>query len=140
MAKIKELFEQACEVAGESVMRRLRDLSFEIYTRGAEFARERGVIIADTKFEFGVPVDEPNADPILIDEALTPDSSRFWPAEQYAPGQSPPSFDKQYVRDHLLELVRSGAWDKTAPGPELPADVVTNTLNRYQEAQQRLFG
>ncbi len=133
-------FEQACEVAGESVMRRLRDLSFEIYTRGAEFARERGVIIADTKFEFGVPVDEPNADPILIDEALTPDSSRFWPAEQYAPGQSPPSFDKQYVRDHLLELVRSGAWDKTAPGPELPADVVTNTLNRYQEAQQRLFG
>ena len=92
-------FEQACDVAGEGVMRRLRDLSIEIYQRGAEFARERGVIIADTKFEFGVPVDEPNADPILIDEALTPDSSRFWPAESYAPGQSPPSFDKQDVRE-----------------------------------------
>ncbi len=133
-------YEQACDVAGEKVMRRLRDLSIEIYQRGAAFARERGVIIADTKFEFGVPVDEPNADPILIDEALTPDSSRFWPAESYAPGQSPPSFDKQYVRDYLLGLVRRGEWDKTDPGPSLPDDVVTNTLSRYEEARRRLFG
>ncbi|RMH25847.1 MAG: phosphoribosylaminoimidazolesuccinocarboxamide synthase [Planctomycetota bacterium] len=133
-------FERACEIAGRGVMTRLRDLSLEIYTRGAEHARPRGVIIADTKFEFGVPLDEPDADPILIDEALTPDSSRFWPAEEYAPGASPPSFDKQYVRDYLLGLVRDGRWDKSAPGPALPDDVVANTISRYEEARRRLFG
>ena len=133
-------FERASALAGEGVMTRLRDVSLEIYTRGAEFARARGVIIADTKFEFGVPLDEPHADPILIDEALTPDSSRFWPAEDYRPGSSPPSFDKQYVRDYLLGLVRQGRWDKTDPGPELPADVVADTISRYEEARRRLFG
>lgn len=132
-------FEQACDVAGADVMRRLRDLSLEIYSRGADSARERGVIIADTKFEFGTPVDEPDGEPILIDEALTPDSSRFWPAELYAPGQSPPSFDKQYVRDYLLTLVNAGRWNKSTPGPTLPSDVVGNTLNRYEEARSRLF-
>ncbi len=133
-------YDEACAIAGEPVMRRLRDISMEIYTRGADYAAERGVIIADTKFEFGVPLDEPDADPILIDEALTPDSSRFWPAEEYKPGSSPPSFDKQYVRDYLLGLVRAGQWNKQAPGPELPPRVVADTLSRYQEAKTRLFG
>ena len=133
-------YDEACAVAGEPVMRRLRDISMEIYTRGADYAAERGVIIADTKFEFGVPIDEPDADPILIDEALTPDSSRFWPAEEYKPGSSPPSFDKQYVRDYLLGLVRAGQWNKHAPGPDLPPRVVADTLSRYQEAKSRLFG
>lgn len=133
-------YDEACAIAGEPVMRRLRDISMEIYTRGADYAAERGVIIADTKFEFGVPLDEPGADPILIDEALTPDSSRFWPAEEYKPGSSPPSFDKQYVRDYLLGLVRAGQWNKQAPGPELPPRVVADTLSRYQEAKSRLFG
>ncbi len=133
-------YDEACAVAGEPVMRRLRDISMEIYTRGADYAAERGVIIADTKFDFGVPIDEPDADPILIDEALTPDSSRFWPAEEYKPGSSPPSFDKQYVRDYLLGLVRAGQWNKHAPGPDLPPRVVADTLSRYQEAKSRLFG
>jgi phosphoribosylaminoimidazole-succinocarboxamide synthase len=131
-------------------MRRLRDLSLEIYTRAAERARERGVIIADTKFEFGlVPHDEaphdssggePQANPILIDEALTPDSSRFWPAESYEPGGAQASFDKQFVREHLEGLVARDEWDKTDPGPELPEDVVRATRERYEEAHRRLFG
>ncbi len=133
-------FERAAEVAGEKVMARLRDISIELYKRGADYALDRGVIIADTKFEFGVPVDEPGSTPILIDEALTPDSSRFWPAESYTPGASPPSFDKQFVRDYLLGLVGKGEWDKTDPGPELPADIVTSTLSRYEQARTRLFG
>ena len=133
-------FERASVVAGEDVMRRLRDVSMAIYERGAAYALERGVIIADTKFEFGVPLDEPEIGPILIDEALTPDSSRFWPAERYRAGGSPPSFDKQYVRDYLLGLVEEGRWDKSAPGPSLPDDVVANTVSRYEEARSRLFG
>jgi len=133
-------FERAGEIAGAGVMRRLRDISLELYSRGADYARQRGVIIADTKFEFGVPVDDLNADPILIDEALTPDSSRFWPVERYRPGSSPPSFDKQYVRDYLLGLVREGKWDKSDPAPTLPDAVVRNTMSRYEEARSRLFG
>lgn len=133
-------FERACAIAGDSVMGRLREISLDLYTRGGAYAAERGVLIADTKFEFGVPVDEPGAEPILIDEALTPDSSRFWPARSYKEGGSPPSFDKQYVRDYLLSLVCEGRWDKAEPGPALPADIVAHTLSRYQEARTLLFG
>ena len=135
-------FERACEIVGEAAMTRLRDLTLAMYSAAAEYARERGVIIADTKFEFGYPAgggDDPGS-LMLIDEALTPDSSRFWPVESWRPGQEQPSFDKQYVRDYLLGLVRQGKWDKTAPGPEIPAEVVRDTLKRYEEAFERLFG
>ena len=101
------------------------------------------MIIADTKFEFGLPLDRndrPISDePILIDEALTPDSSRFWPADRYEPGHAQPSYDKQFVREHLQSLVDAGGWDKTAPGPALPDDVVAGTLARYREAVERLM-
>lgn len=134
-------FERACEIAGEAVMRRLRELSVEIYTRAAARARERGVIIADTKFEFGFLPGQRDVDGlILVDEALTPDSSRFWPAEGYEAGRSQASFDKQFVREYLEGLVERGEWDKRAPGPELPEDVVRATVGRYEEAQARLFG
>lgn len=134
-------YERACEIAGEPVMRRLRDISLAIYTRAAQRAAPRGVIIADTKFEFGFLPSETGPDGlILVDEALTPDSSRFWPAEHYEPGHAQPSFDKQFVREYLEELVGNGEWDKSAPGPELPDDVVRATLGRYEEAYTRLFG
>ncbi|MDP6986670.1 MAG: phosphoribosylaminoimidazolesuccinocarboxamide synthase [Phycisphaerales bacterium] len=135
-------FETACSVAGRDVMSRLRDISVEIYRRAAEYAMERGIILADTKFEFGYALGaDGNAtdEIILIDEVLTPDSSRFWPAEDYEVGRDQDSFDKQYVRNHLEGLVSSGLWDKTPPGPELPDDVVVNTLARYREAHRRLF-
>jgi phosphoribosylaminoimidazole-succinocarboxamide synthase len=99
----------------------------------ADFALERGIIIADTKFEFGIG---PDGRIVIGDEVLTPDSSRFWPVDEYAPGGSPPSYDKQYVRDWLETL----DWDKTPPGPEIPADVVAGTRNRYVEAYERLTG
>jgi phosphoribosylaminoimidazole-succinocarboxamide synthase len=130
-------FEQACELVGTGLMETLRERSLAIYTAAAEHALSRGIIIADTKFEFGLASDDD--DPILIDEALTPDSSRFWPADQYEPGRSQPSFDKQFLREHLQELVDHGQWDKTAPGPELPEHVVTGTLDRYREARDRLI-
>ncbi len=143
-------FDRASEMVGALLMRRLRDLSLAIYARAAERARERGVIIADTKFEFGLlpraeaprssSGGDPQANPILIDEALTPDSSRFWPAESYEPGRAQPSFDKQFVREHLEALVESGAWDRADPGPELPESVVRATRQRYEEAHRRLFG
>jgi len=133
-------FERACEIAGQGVMERLRELSLTIYTRAAERARARGVIIADTKFEFGLLPGESGPDGlILIDEALTPDSSRFWPAEDYDPGHAQPSFDKQFVREHLEALVARGEWDKTAPGPQLPDETVNATIQRYEEAYTRLF-
>ncbi len=133
-------FERACEIAGRDIMERLRDLSLTIYTRASERARQRGVIIADTKFEFGMLPGASGPDGlILIDEALTPDSSRFWPAEEYEPGHAQPSFDKQYVREHLEALVARGEWDKSPPGPELPDDVVRATIGRYEEAHTRLF-
>ena len=125
---------------GPGTGERLRDLSLEIYRRAAAYALERGIILADTKFEFGVPIGSGDATPILIDEALTPDSSRFWPADGYEPGRPQPSFDKQFVREYLEGLVADGSWDKTAPGPELPARVVEGTLSRYREAAQRLTG
>ena len=117
---------------GKALAAQVRDTSLRLYREAAQYAQSRGIIIADTKFEFGLDPD--NGQLILIDEVLTPDSSRFWPAEHYRPGISPPSFDKQYVRDYLETL----DWDKTAPGPALPADVVEQTRLRYREAFVRL--
>jgi len=139
-------YEQACEhvadLGGEKLMRVLRERSLEIYCRAAEYAFKRGIILADTKFEFGLPINSDGEiidnDPILIDEALTPDSSRFWPADLYEPGRAQASFDKQFVREYLQSLVDSGSWDKTTPGPVLPADVVEGTLDRYEQARAML--
>ncbi|UCD76669.1 MAG: phosphoribosylaminoimidazolesuccinocarboxamide synthase [Phycisphaerales bacterium] len=136
-------FEEACKVAGREVMERLRDASLAIYKAGAEHAEKRGILLADTKFEFGFALDaegNPTEELLLIDEILTPDSSRFWPADEYEPGRDQMSFDKQYLRNYLQELVDAGKWDKTDPGPELPENIVTNTLARYVEARNRLFG
>ncbi len=123
-------FEKTEELLGAELAAKVRDAALALYTFAADYARERGIIIADTKFEFGL-LDEKL---ILIDEALTPDSSRFWPLDGYAPGRGQPSFDKQFVRDYLETL----DWDKTAPGPELPADVVAKTAEKYREAWRRL--
>ena len=116
---------------GADKAEQIRDKSIQLYLQASDYARERGIIIADTKFEFGV---DENDEVILIDEILTPDSSRYWPADEYRPGISPPSFDKQFVRDYLETL----DWDKTDPGPELPEDVVQKTADKYREAQKRL--
>ncbi len=138
-------FERACEVVGTELMTTLRDLSLTIYNMARDYAAQRGIIIADTKFEFGLPKadtgDNNNAVvPILIDEVLTPDSSRFWPADEYEPGRDQDSYDKQYVRNYLQKLVNAGQWDKNPPGPELPDEVVRNTLAKYLEAYERLTG
>jgi len=126
-------FEATVELLGARLAAQVRDLSLRIYTEAAAYARGRGILIADTKFEFGL--DEAGT-LHLIDEVLTPDSSRFWPADQYQPGSSPPSFDKQYVRDYLETL----DWDKTPPGPMLPDEVIRRTAQKYREAEQRLTG
>ena len=126
-------FARTIELLGEDLARQVRDVSLRIYEMAAAYARERGIIIADTKFEFGLD----NAGRLhLIDEVLTPDSSRFWPTESWHPGMSPPSFDKQYVRDYLETL----DWDKTPPGPELPDEVIRKTAEKYREAQRLLCG
>jgi phosphoribosylaminoimidazole-succinocarboxamide synthase len=125
-------FERMEEIIGPHLAAELRRRSLDVYRRGAEHARKRGIIIADTKFEWGRAGDEL----ILIDEVLTPDSSRFWPADLYQPGGSPPSFDKQFVRDWL----EGAAWDKNSKPPELPADVVLRTRGKYVEAYERLTG
>lgn len=125
-------FERATEIVGVDLALQARELSLQIYTAGRNYARERGIIIADTKFEFGLF----DGNLILIDEVLTPDSSRFWPADQYEPGQGQPSFDKQFVRDYLETL----DWDKTPPGPTLPDDIVGKTSAKYVEAYERLTG
>jgi phosphoribosylaminoimidazole-succinocarboxamide synthase len=125
-------FEQACKIVGTELATQARDLSLKIYKAGRDYAKQRGIIIADTKFEFGLF----EGKLILIDEVLTPDSSRFWPADQYAPGKGQPSFDKQFVRDYLETL----AWDKTPPGPKLPDDVVAKTSAKYLEAYEKLTG
>ena len=130
---------EAAEILGAEMAERLAALTLDLYAAGRDHARECGIILADTKFEFGVLEDAPNA-PILIDEVFTPDSSRFWPADDWQPGREQESFDKQYVRNHLETLVSSGRWDKTPPGPPLPSDVVQNTLDRYLEAYRRLTG
>jgi phosphoribosylaminoimidazole-succinocarboxamide synthase len=126
-------FEQAETLLGKDVASQVRDRSLAIYQLAADYALERGIIIADTKFEFGL---DRQGTIHLIDEVLTPDSSRFWPASSYRPGCSPPSFDKQFVRDYLETL----DWDKTPPGPELPQDVITKTAEKYREAEKRLIG
>ncbi len=125
-------FEQTASQIGESLASRLRDITLEVYRRASEFAAERGIIIADTKLEFGID----NGELVWIDEALTPDSSRFWPADQYAPGKAQPSFDKQYVRDYLERI----GWSKQPPAPALPPDVVNATRAKYREAYNRLTG
>jgi phosphoribosylaminoimidazole-succinocarboxamide synthase len=124
--------ERAGELVGEGLARRLQELTLSLYEFGADLARERGVILADTKFEFGF-IDGEIA---LCDEVMTPDSSRFWPADRYAAGGPQPSFDKQYVRDWLDD----SGWDHEPPGPELPPDVVGQTAGRYREAYQRITG
>lgn len=145
-------FDQAVALVGGPLAEQARAISIEIYKRAAAYALERGIIIADTKFEFGTvgqtlsPVPAAPASTaataagertlIWIDEALTPDSSRFWPADGYAPGRSQPSFDKQFVRDYLEKL----AWNKQPPGPELPADIVAATRDKYREAYRRITG
>ena len=132
-------FDEAVQRVGLGTADTLRERTLRLYTLAADYAASRGVIIADTKFEFGILSPEPrtpNSQIILIDELLTPDSSRFWPANQYAPGRDQPSFDKQFVRNYLETL----AWDKTPPGPLLPPDVVEGTRKRYLEAYERLTG
>ena len=124
-------FEKVAELVGEKLAAQVRDISIRIYERAAAYALERGIIIADTKFEFG---QDQQGRLYIIDEALTPDSSRFWPVDRYEVGVSPPSFDKQFVRDYLETL----DWDKTAPGPELPAEILEKTAANYSEALQRL--
>jgi len=126
-------FAEVSKAIGADVANRMRRKSLALYAFAAEYALTRGIIIADTKFEFGL---DGAGQLILIDEALTPDSSRFWPVESYAPGQSPPSFDKQYVRDYLESI----PWDKRAPGPKLPADVIARTTENYLSALRKLTG
>jgi len=125
-------FEEAAKIVGNDTAERARDASMKIYSFARDYARKRGIIIADTKFEFG----QLDGKLILIDEVLTPDSSRFWPADQYAPGKSQPSFDKQFVRDYLETL----DWNKNPPGPMLPADVVAKTTAKYLDAYEKLTG
>jgi phosphoribosylaminoimidazole-succinocarboxamide synthase len=126
--------DEAANLVGAAVAMQVRDLAIALYRRGAEIAEPAGVILADTKFEFGT--DPATGELILIDEVLTPDSSRFWDAADYEPGRAQASFDKQYVRDWL----ETQAWDKTPPGPELPADIVAGTRARYVEAFERITG
>jgi len=125
-------FEQTIPLLGAEMAERVRDISIKLYTEAAEYAIQRGIIIADTKFEFGL---DATGELFLIDEALTPDSSRFWPAESYQVGISPPSFDKQFIRDYLETL----DWDKTAPGPELPSEITAISSEKYQEAMHKLL-
>jgi len=125
-------FERAKRIVGDDMAGQARAASLRIYNFARDYAHQRGIIIADTKFEFGLD----NGKLILIDEVLTPDSSRFWPVDQYAPGKGQPSFDKQFVRDYLETL----DWDKTPPGPKLPDDIVAKTTAKYLEAYERLTG
>ena len=125
-------FERSKTIIGEKAATTLRDRSLAVYKKAAEYARGRGIIIADTKFEWG----EAGGQTILVDEVLTPDSSRFWPADTYEPGHDQPSFDKQFVRNYLDTLT----WDRTPPGPVLPDDIVANTRAKYIEAYERLTG
>lgn len=136
-------FARARAIAGRETAERLREASLAIYRFAHAYAGERGLILADTKFEFGFPIGavgaEEGGEPVLADEALTPDSSRYWPRDRWSPGRGQESFDKQFLREHLERLVSEGRWDKRAPGPELPAPVVEGTLARYREALERLF-
>ncbi len=136
-------FERTCEIIGDDMATTLRDMSLAIYEMGHRHAADRGIILADTKFEFGIPLDDAQGDdaqPILIDEVMTPDSSRFWPADQYEPGRDQPSFDKQFVRNYLQDLVNAGKWHKTPPGPELPSHIINATMDKYLQAHHLLTG
>ena len=129
-------FERTVDMIGEDLATRIKDISIRLYETAAAYALTRGIIIADTKFEFGLDRD---GTLVLMDEVLTPDSSRYWPADQYQEGVNPPSFDKQYLRDWLETAQRDGKpWDKTAPAPQLPAEVIAQTLAKYQEALTRV--
>ncbi len=125
-------FERVVDKIGRDLAERVRGFSIAIYTKARDIAEEKGIIIADTKFEFGLLGDAL----ILIDEILTPDSSRFWPMDEYAPGRPQNSFDKQFLRDYLLTL----DWDRTPPAPELPLEIIQKTRERYLEAYRRLVG
>ena len=125
-------FEETVSLVGKDIACQVRDMSIALYENASEFALSKGIIIADTKFEFGL---DENGALTLIDEVLTPDSSRFWPADEYTPGQNPSSFDKQYIRDYLETL----DWDKKAPGPVLPDEIIKNTQAKYQEAADKLL-
>jgi phosphoribosylaminoimidazole-succinocarboxamide synthase len=125
-------FAKMCEIVGTETASTLRDLTLRVYKKAAYYARQRGIIIADTKFEFGLTAKGIT----LADEVLTPDSSRFWPADKYAPGRSQESYDKQYVRDYLEEI----RWNKQPPAPALPPEVVAGTREKYREAYQRITG
>ena len=125
-------YTQSIDLLGEDIAKQVRDVSLKLYNEAADYALKRGIIIADTKFEFGLDI---NGQLTLIDEVLTPDSSRFWPEDKYQPGSSPVSFDKQFVRDYLETL----DWNKTAPGPELPESIVTKTAEKYQYAKTLLM-
>ncbi len=131
-------FDQGAAIVGEETMLWLQETTLRLYGLARDYALARGIVLADTKFEFGTMegVDQP----ILIDEIFTPDSSRFWPMDDWRPGGEQPSFDKQYVRNYLETLVADGRWDKTPPGPALPQEVLANTLSRYLEAYRRLTG
>jgi phosphoribosylaminoimidazole-succinocarboxamide synthase len=126
-------FDRMCEIVGKPLAEKIRETSIRLYREAADFAATRGILIADTKFEFGT---DEKGNLVLIDEVLTADSSRFWPADEYQVGISPPSFDKQYVRDYLETL----DWNKTAPAPKLPAEVIAKTSAKYREALERLTG
>jgi phosphoribosylaminoimidazole-succinocarboxamide synthase len=134
-------FERMCDAVGGDLARRLRDLTLAVYRAAAERAHARGLILADTKFEFGFALDaggEPTGELLLVDEVLTPDSSRYWPLAGYAPGRDQPSFDKQYLRNWLLAEVAAGRWRKEPPGPALPPEVVEETRRKYEEAARLL--
>jgi phosphoribosylaminoimidazole-succinocarboxamide synthase len=126
-------FERTVELLGRPLAEQVREVSIRLYKEAADYALQRGILIADTKFEFGL--DEAGR-LVLMDEIFTPDSSRFWPADQYRPGTNPPSFDKQFVRDYLETL----DWNKQAPGPELPPEILAKTAAKYREAWRRLTG
>jgi len=125
-------FQETIALVDEDIANQVRDISISLYENAAEYALSKGIVIADTKFEFGL---DDNGALTLIDEVLTPDSSRFWPANEYVPGQNPSSFDKQYIRDYLETL----DWDKKAPGPALPDEIIKNTQAKYQEAADKLL-
>ena len=132
-------FAEGAALVGEGTMAWLKNKTLRLYGLARDYAFARGIVLADTKFEFGVAAGSGD-EPILIDEIFTPDSSRFWPVDQWRPGGEQPSFDKQYVRDYLETLVAAGEWDKTVPGPTLPEAVLENTKARYLEAYRRLTG
>ena len=131
-------FERTVEMIGAQLAGRIRDVSIQLYERAAAIALKKGIIIADTKFEFGL---DDAGQLVLMDEVLTPDSSRYWPAESYQEGSNPPSFDKQFLRDWLEQAQVDGRpWGKTAPAPKLPDEVIAQTAAKYREAMQRLLG